>query len=1062
MISLWRATLPDGCFATTTLTLEVQPAANLGVGNLIFLDANGNGHFDAGEGAPGVVVKLFASGDDPATATPIQTQTTTSEGIYHFESLAPGIYFVHVPASEFQSGEVLFHKVSMSGFGKDAGIDDDVDEDGLDAPSPEITGVSSHDFELVEGTEPTLSDTETGTDAIYDNAQDADVDLTIDLGFIDSPAISVGLGNLVFRDDNNNHVFDEGEGIDGVTVQLFLSTDNPTSATPLRTTVSSFGGRYIFMGLPEGSYKVFIPASQFAHGSQLYGCISLPGAGTDGAGDDNVDEDGIDASTPATTGIVSTTVVLAMGTEPRDSISETGADHVTDNVLDNNTDLTVDLGFVRDCHTITVQPASLPAAQMFAGLNLQLEGTGGVAPYTFVFGYGGLPEGVVLGSNGNIAGIPTTYGSFVFAVQVIDDYGCFALQEYTLVVEPPPLAVGNVVFFDRNGNGVADQGEGVDGVTVKLFTNTQTPGVDAAVATTVTSGGGKYLIDDLAPGNYALYVPAAMFATGAPLWKMKSVSGVVSNGDDDSGEDGQDALNPSVSGVTSTVFSLEPGACPASTAESGLSGSSDDARDANIDLTRDFGFVDSTDVPASFAAWQLLHPGVGGPTANADGDGQGNLMEYALGGDPSTGAQSGPSAFAVTENQANGQMSVSLRRRHGGQGDLAYEVQVLSNLAQSPSGWLATQLTPTTVNNGDGTETLTYGPLESDPALPAGVQLGFVRVAVSLDANHDSTPEASDHSRVFGWQKRTLQVRNQTYSVPFVAREVFSGTVDSVGAANVSVGSSLGSVNINSLFVAGYEYYLEVTSGDAEGQRWEVDEAASNGSTIGLLPANARSTSATLPANLAGDGVALRPHWRVADLFPPAKFHGSTSQTTSDNLLFWDSVNSIYITLWLPSVGTPRWLKLGGGATFFDNMAVLPCDGLFTKPRISTVSNGATGQVRSWKVACPLRTGYNLVGNPYAISQSPVQRLMSVAGGFTGSASQTTSDRILTWTGDATPVSGYDTYYLLKGGSIERWVKQNGGSTDQGSTKVFGANAAAFIISVSGQSNWTMSPTWTP
>ncbi len=1059
-----KGTQADGCFATQSYTLTVQPAANLGVGNLIFNDTNGNGRYDLGEGVAGVQVKLFVEGADAEGSSPLQVTTTSSEGIYHFEGLTPGNYFVHVPASEFQAPNGhLIDKFSVPGAGKDSGLDDDVNEDGKDVVAPEVTGVSSIGFTLNETTEPLTTTGETGADASYDDARDGNFDSTIDLGFIDSPSVSVGLGNLVFRDANNNQLYDSGEGVDDVTVQLFGANDDPANGNPLRTVKTANGGRYLFASLPPGSYKAFIPAIEFARNRALYGCISLAGAGGDAAADDDQDENGIDTPTPGSTGVVSIAVELTLGGEPVDSNVELGLDKTTDNIADSNTDLTLDFGFVRDCHTITLLPASVPQGLVGTEMSVELQGTGGVAPYTYAFAYGQLPPGLVLGSNGVISGTPTTNGSYVFAVEVRDDYGCFLVKEYILIVASNPLGVGNMVFFDRDADGRADPGEGIDGVTVELYLATQYPDVDEPEDSVTTSGGGRYLFDNLAPGNYRIHIPKESFGESGLLWKMVSSAGVATNTDDDSAEDGEDPLDVTVSGVTTPTFALYPGACPTGSAESGTDGSSDDTRDGDIDLTRDFGFVDAVSLPASFAAWQFAHPGAGGPLLNSDGDAMNNLLEYALGGDPSTGARTGDSdAFVVSENQTTGQFSVQLRRRHGSQADLIYTLQVIADLGQSPSGWNSTQLIPTVTNNGDGTETLTFGPLESDPALPGGTQMGFVRVHVSLDENHDEAPDASAVSSVLGWLKRTLQIRNQTYSVPFVKNEVFSGVVDSVGASDVNVGTSMGSVNVSSLFASGFEYYLEVIAGDAEGQRWEVDETASSGSTIVLLLAHARSTSASLPVTLSGDSVALRPHWRVVDLFPPSDFHPSTLPSTADNLLFWDNETGSYTTLWLLSVGGARWMKQGGGSTVYDSMVIGPCDGLFTKPRDTVVNAAATGAVRTWKVACPLKVGYNFIGNPYPVSQSASDRGIASLNGFTGSATSGTSDRVLTWTADETAVTGYDTYYLLKGGTIELWAKVGSGGTNHGATKIFNANKAVFTISILGQPNWILTPTWTP
>jgi hypothetical protein len=63
-----------------------------------------------------------------------------------------------------------------------------------------------------------------------------------------------------------------------------------------------------------------------------------------------------------------------------------------------------------------------------------------------------------------------------------------------------PAKLGDFVFRDTNEDGIQDAGEvGVAGVTVKLF-----DGANNLVATTTTDANGKYLFDNLAPGNYSV------------------------------------------------------------------------------------------------------------------------------------------------------------------------------------------------------------------------------------------------------------------------------------------------------------------------------------------------------------------------------------------------------------------------------------------------------------------------------------------------------------------------------------------------------------------------------
>lgn len=1054
------------CQTTLSLTLEVLPLSNLRVGNTVFVDTNHNGHYDDGEGWTGVQLQLFNEGDD-TSAPAVQSTASGVDGSYAFTGLTPGRYFIHVPAGQFLDGAPLYQTVSIPGAGKDLGIDDDVDENGVDSATPATTGISSIVFELEAGAEPTDLTGETGRAGNSDNVpDDEDGDTTIDFGFMAGPEISVGLGNLVFRDANNNQVFDADEGVDGVMVQLFHAADDPLSAAPISQVTTANEGRYAFMGLEPGSYKVYVPASQFNSGGPLYGCLSIAGAGTPGTADDDIDEDGIDSPNPTVTGIVSSVVTLAMGSQPGNAV-ETGVDGILDDVADTNTDLTVDLGFARNCQTMLIAPGTLTDSLVDAPYAVQFTASAGVAPYVFTPAFGLLPPGLTLDSSGLLSGTPTVIGTYNFGVQVTDEYGCLNVQGFTLVITSPPLGVGNLIFFDRNNNGHADEGEGVDGVTVELYLSTDTPGNDDPVASTITAGGGRYLIDNLQPGAFLLHVPKEMFLASAPLWSMKSVPGVLNSGDDESGEDGQDALDPTLTGVTTMAFNLSPGTSPADTDESGLDGDADDVRDGDVDLTRDLGFVDATNLPATYTDWLSVHSLTGptsGPTGNGDGDDNSNLLEYALGGDPSSGGRPVDDGFVINENQATGEMYVQVRRRHGGQADLAYEVQIIANLTQSPGGWVPISLLPEIVNNGDGTETLMYGPLESDP-LFAGASLGFVRVRVVLDANHDTTPEATDATQVLGWQHRSMVTQHQTYSMPFVQPAAFTGLVDGVLDNVLDATTSAGSASLSGMLQSGREYYVEVLNGALEGHRWEVDEAACTPTTIALLPAHARSTRIDVPVSVAGLMVALRAHWRVIDLFPVGDFHATLSPNTADTLQFWDNATSGYTTYWLVNAPTgQKWVRVGDASLLSKNDAVIaPCDGLFVRPRVGTVGLGAVGQVRSWDVVCPLKTGISFVGNPYPVAMSPASREMSVAGGFTGGGNANNADKFNFWTGDDSSTTSYVTYYLFKNVSMELWLRVGDASlADRTNELLFPPTTAFFMTSLAGQPTWKIPAPWAP
>ena len=1122
----------------------------LGLGNVVFIDANHNGHYDPGEGVANVHVQLFPATANPLSDPPTAISVTDSQGTYLLRTNVPGDYIAFVPPSEFEMGKPLYGLMSVPGNGGDDGLDDNVDENGVDSNHPNITGISTVPIHLAAGTAPTDATGETGFLASSDNANDSNFNLTIDFGFdhlcptfaiapatlpgslqgsaysqtltttdgygpytwdllsgalptgvtLDpsgslsgtatdlgtfnftvrvtdntgctgtanyqvtiNPMPTVGIGNCIYIDANNNGFNDGNEGVGNVEVELFHAGDDPTADPPIAEMDTDPSGRYGFTGLTPGDYFIYIPSSEFAVGMPLYGCLSIPGVSGDDGVDDNVpgNDNGIDAPHPELTGISSIIVHLAPGTEPSDSNSETGFDAASDNAHDADVDLTIDLGFIVPCPTITLTPATLPPATDGFAYSQTLQASGGTGAITFAFSAGTLPSGINLSSSGVLAGTTSNKGTFDFTVRATDINGCSTDVPVTLIVNGK-LAVGNLVFFDANGNGHADPGEGVDGVTVELYHSTDTPGTSTPVATTTTAGGGLYLIDGLPPGQYLLSIPKAMFTSGAPLVNMKSVPGVMTSGDDDVGERGLDALDPTVTGVSTNVFTLAAGTEPVSTGtETGTNNTSDDARDADIDLTQDFGFVDINAQPAAYSTWATSKGLSGGsalPSANPDGDAYSNLIEYALGLNPVGGADNAGAAFTVSHNGTSGGVDVRLRRRHGGQSDLTYTLELLPNL--SAASWTSTAITPTVVNNADGTETLTFASVDTDPALTGSIS-GLVRIRVSLDANHDGIPEATDTTAIMGWQSQTLSVQNQTYSAPYAPTAVFTGTVDGVTGSSLDLTTSAAGTSLTSLFSTGIEYYVEVMSGTEEGNRWEIDEAGSTATSLLLQPAQSRSTQATVPVDLAGNLIAVRPHWRMSDVFPLGTYHATNISSTADQVLLWDSTANGYITLWLANYfGQPHWHQVGVASltTTEDSRVISPADGVFARPHFGTVNAFSTGQLRTWKFALPLKAGTNFIGNPYPAAQSPLLRLMTTGNGFTGSFSSSSSDRMYFWNGDTSAATGYTTYQLFKGGHTEIWkvVGSTDLVTDYGQQSLFTSCHATFINSIKGKANWVI------
>jgi|GEM_PF-483364 len=171
--------------------------------------------------------------------------------------------------------------------------------------------------------------------------------------------IPMSLGNLVFRDVNNNGVFDAGpeSGIDGVALTLFADTDSnglfdSSIDTIVATTVTAGGGLYQFTNLFPDDYFVQVDASNFTGAGVLTGLLSSTGNGTAPDPDDDVDND--DNGDLLGAVVVSAAITLSNNGEP-----------ITDGDADINTNLSLDFGFFEHLDVSVTKTANV--ASVIAG-----------------------------------------------------------------------------------------------------------------------------------------------------------------------------------------------------------------------------------------------------------------------------------------------------------------------------------------------------------------------------------------------------------------------------------------------------------------------------------------------------------------------------------------------------------------------------------------------------------------------------------------------------------------------------------------------------------------------
>lgn len=178
-------------------TVLVRTAA-LTLGDLVWFDTNNNGIYEPGRGEvgvpDGVVVQLLDASLNLTGLT-----TTTVDGRYLFDGLAPGNYAVQIPASEFAAGGALagYAASSAAGDANDPN-NDSVDQNGTNGPGGVvITDLVTLSFTTVgpdaSGNIDIFGDEPLGDDVagIATNSDDALNNLTLDIGLTGTPGITI-------------------------------------------------------------------------------------------------------------------------------------------------------------------------------------------------------------------------------------------------------------------------------------------------------------------------------------------------------------------------------------------------------------------------------------------------------------------------------------------------------------------------------------------------------------------------------------------------------------------------------------------------------------------------------------------------------------------------------------------------------------------------------------------------------------------------------------------------------------------------------------------------------
>jgi protocatechuate 3,4-dioxygenase beta subunit len=496
-------------------------------------------------------------------------------------------------------------------------------------------------------------------------------------------------------------------------------------------------------------------------------------------------------------------------------------------------------------------------------------------------------------------------------------------------------------------------------------------------------------------------------------------------------------------------------------------------------------FVETLDTcPDDWTHWKFLHP-LETPTGNPDQDAYDNFAEFAFAmpHDDGTGSQwLDHTAWIIRPSTlAPGTLEGVFIRHKGAPTNVVYTLQYAAN-AGNPTVWQSLVITPamiSTVDNGDCTETVTIHDLETLTGLAGGK--GVVRVQADLDddGGNDEVDHTS-HTEPEGWTETSLELCCRTYNNPYLRESVFTGTVSGVSGQTLTFAVSGGSADLADLVTPG-QFYLEVTSGENEGHRFDIASATGHTVTLGsdaVLDSVAPPYHTKLgapPSDLTGDTIAIHRHWTLDELFPPGSFGATGSQSTADQVQVF--ANGAWTIFWLydendGNPATARWVDAADGGMANQGTHIIPPgQGMFFNNRAAVTSILSYGEVRTNDFIRPLGAGNNLVGGGFPVDQSAnstLGRSMNPTAGFFGSMDFKTADSFFIWRADTQiGLTGYDTYYLLSGAPIQpsllRWVKVGDASAAvRDAETLLLRNRSAFVRSKNGVSAYKVPSPWNP
>jgi hypothetical protein len=228
---------------------------------------------------------------------------------------------------------------------------------------------------------------------------------------------------------------------------------------------------------------------------------------------------------------------------------------------------------------------------------------------------------------------------------------------------------------------------------------------------------------------------------------------------------------------------------------------------------------------------------------------------------------------------------------------------------------------------------------------------------------------------------KTLPTGLTGFGFPLVESDLMVGTAGTYTAITDGSGNARLSLPVtsaalpSSVLVAGRAYYLEVTGGALEGERFEIDAVTTQTLAAGRVALDLTSTRSTLAAvsaaSLNACPLVIRPHLtlaKVQGMFSPALV-GNNNSAVADAVLVYSTGG--FTTYYLRGDNL-TWRK-AGSTSDFSGLVIAPEEGVLVQLRSGAKVMTHAGVPRMNDFRLNMKAGYMPGCTGFAVDMSPLQ-----------------------------------------------------------------------------------------